>query len=606
MCGKAHRELDVLKKAVAELETKGCSADDALGRSKVEVESLQAEVAELASKLDKVCKEKSAATERLAVLEAEYRTYKDVCNTPTKLADQLSKLVSLEADRASVQSRLFEAEEDAGQNKALVAQLKGEVKELKQKLVRADNTRRKLHNELQELKGNIRVFARVRPADERCVLGIDDEIGSVAVPYHGAHNEFRFDRAFNPRSTQEEVFAEVSQFVQSALDGYNVSLFAYGQTGSGKTHTMFGTGTNTGIIPRSIVQILEAVEEQKENNWEYALEASFLEIYQEQVFDLLTPEAEREGKKYSIVQGENGRHDVTDLQWRTVRTLQDVEEMLESSQRNKHVARTDMNERSSRSHTVFSLRISGARSAAGGQVQTLYGTLHLVDLAGSERLAKSNATGDRLKETQAINKSLSALSDVFVAISKHQAHVPYRNSKLTFLLQPCLSGDGKALMIANCSPIEASAHETLCTLRFASMVSSCELGKATKHISSDNQRPQQFARVARVHIAPQRVDAVAPRHRLLPRHLHLLHQHQRLHGHRAQHHQRTDTAHRVSKSRAQRTRASQHASRSRWKQHSAPRLRLRLGHLGLGTNFVARHARRFVQDWWRLVSFGCI
>ena len=271
--------------------------------------------------------------------------------------------------RASVQSRLFEAEEDADSNKALVVQLKGEIKELKQKLVRADNTRRKLHNELQELKGNIRVFARVRPSDERCVLGIDEEIGSVTVPYNGNHSEFRFDRTFNPRSTQEEVFSEVSQFVQSALDGYNVSLFAYGQTGSGKTHTMFGSGThthtriytyyinilnpnpknvsvkthtmfgsgayilnlrervsacvcicihlyislgsntriiprsilqiihthtfslslslshtllgsNTGIIPRSILQILEAVEEQKENNWEYALEASFLEIYQ--------------------------------------------------------------------------------------------------------------------------------------------------------------------------------------------------------------------------------------------------------------------------------------------------------------------------------------
>ena len=104
--------------------------------------------------------------------------------------------------RASVQSRLFEAEEDADHNKALVVQLKGEIKELKQKLVRADNTRRKLHNELQELKGNIRVFARVRPSDERCVLGIDEEIGSVTVPYNGNHSEFKFDRAFNPRSTQ--------------------------------------------------------------------------------------------------------------------------------------------------------------------------------------------------------------------------------------------------------------------------------------------------------------------------------------------------------------------------------------------------------------------
>ena len=346
---------------------------------------------------------------------------------------------------------------------------------------------------LQELKGNIRVFARVRPASERCVLGIDDENGAVMVPYNGSQTSFKFDRAFNARASQDDVFAEVSQFVQSALDGFNVSLFAYGQTGSGKTHTMFGSNGDVGIIPRSILQILEAVEEQKENNWEYALEASFLEIYQEQIFDLLCNESEREGKKHTIVQGENGRHDVTDLQWRSVRTQGDVEAMLEASQVNKHVARTDMNERSSRSHTVFSLRISGARAAAGGQVQTLHGTLHLVDLAGSERLAKSNATGDRLKETQAINKSLSALSDVFVAISKHNPHVPYRNSKLTFLLQPCLSGDGKALMIANCSPVETSAHETLCTLRFASMVSNCELGKATKHIVSEKNPNNSLA-----------------------------------------------------------------------------------------------------------------
>jgi kinesin family member C1 len=125
---------------------------------------------------------------------------------------------------------------------------------------------------------------------------------------------------------------------------------------------------------------------------------------------------------------------------------------------------------------VFSLRITGTRAACG-QTQTLNGTLHLVDLAGSERLGKSHATGERLKETQAINKSLSALTDVFVALSKRAPHVPYRNSKLTFLLQPCLSGDGKALVIANLSPVADSAHESLCTLRFASMVGTCELGK---------------------------------------------------------------------------------------------------------------------------------
>jgi kinesin family protein C1 len=239
-----------------------------------------------------------------------------------------------------VQSRLFEAEEDADSNKALVTTLKEEVKNLKQKLFKAESTRRKLHNELQDLKGNIRVFARARPANEHSVLAIDDENGSVMVPHNGTQTGFKFDRAFNARSSQEDVFAEVSQFVQSALDGYNVSLFAYGQTGSGKTHTMFGTGSDSGIIPRSIAQILDTVEEAKENNWEYALEASFLEIYNETIFDLLTPETEREGKKYTIVAGENGRHDVTDLEWRTVRTQEDVEKMLEAAQSNKHVART--------------------------------------------------------------------------------------------------------------------------------------------------------------------------------------------------------------------------------------------------------------------------
>ena len=513
----AHRELDSIKKTVADLESKNWGAENEKIMTDAEIESLRGEVEELSGKVDRVTKEKAAASERLAALEAEYKVYKNLADTPGDLMDQLNKLAMLEADKAAVSSRLNAAEEDLENNKELVGTLKEQVKGLKQKLARAENTRRKLHNELQECKGNIRVFARVRPAEERCVMAVDEHSGEVKVPYNGVQHAFTMDRAFNLRSSQEDVFAEVSQFVQSSLDGFNVSLFAYGQTGSGKTHTMFGSSpADLGIIPRSIKQILETVEEQKENNWEYALEASFLEIYQEQVFDLLCPEGEREGRKYTIVAGENGRNDVTDLEWRTVRSQEDVEQMLQASQRNKHVAKTDMNERSSRSHTVFSLRISGLRDGGGGQVQTLHGTLHLVDLAGSERLAKSNATGERLKETQAINKSLSALSDVFVAISKHQAHVPYRNSKLTFLLQPCLSGDGKALMIANCSPVEASAHESLCTLRFASMVSSCELGKATKHISNEKNtvanKPEHEADFETIQheVEPEDASATAP------------------------------------------------------------------------------------------------
>ena len=130
------------------------------------------------------------------------------------------------------------------------------------------------------------------------VLGSD---GEVDLCLNDAEHSFKFDRAFTPQNTQEDVFAEVSQFVQSAVDGYNVSLFAYGQTGSGKTHTMFGTGPDVGIIPRSMDQILVAVAQQQEQGWSFELEASFIEIYQETVRDLLCCEKDREGKQYQCV-----------------------------------------------------------------------------------------------------------------------------------------------------------------------------------------------------------------------------------------------------------------------------------------------------------------
>merc|ERR1719281_127692 len=136
-----------------------------------------------------------------------------------------------------------------------------------------------------------------------------------------------------------------------------------------------------------------------------------------------------------------------------------------------------MNAQSSRSHSIFALYITGTNADLNTE---LHGALHLVDLAGSERLARSGATGDRLKETQNINRSLSSLTDVFVAKAEGRAHVPFRNSKLTHLMEPCLSGHGKTLMIVNVAPEESHAHETLCSLRFASHVAQCNTGGQPK------------------------------------------------------------------------------------------------------------------------------
>ncbi|EKX37424.1 hypothetical protein GUITHDRAFT_78073, partial [Guillardia theta CCMP2712] len=341
-------------------------------------------------------------------------------------------------------------------------------------------SRRKIHNELQEVKGNIRTFCRIRPASskESC-LSVDEDAGKVMLPYNGVDNDFRFDRCFGQTRTQLDIFEEVKDFVQSALDGYNVSLLAYGQTGAGKTFTMLGGREEEamGIIPRSINQILETVAEMKDNGWEYELAASFLEIYNETIRDLLcdakTPAAPAPSFFFCCCCCWTPPPPVLLLSFSSCFSF-----ICYSS---SVVQGTDMNERSSRSHTVFQLRINAKHEQRG---QTLRGSLHLVDLAGSERLAKSNATGDRLKETQSINKSLSALGDVMSAIAKKQAHVPYsRNSKLTFLLQPCLSGDGKALVILAASPVESSAHETLCSLRFGNLIAQCELGKATRHVT---------------------------------------------------------------------------------------------------------------------------
>jgi kinesin family protein C1 len=185
--------------------------------------------------------------------------------------------------------------------------------------------------------------------------------------------------------------------------------------------------------------------------------------------------------KHEVKKDAQGHTFVSDVTMVAV-DLDDSEQMngiMQLAAKHRSVGQTAMNEHSSRSHSVFTLHL---RAVNASQNICLKGMLNLVDLAGSERLDRSQATGDRLKETVAINKSLSALTDVFVAIGNKQPHVPYRNSKLTHLLQPALSGDGKTLMVVNLSPTEDSFFESLCSLRFASQVNQCELGKPKRNM----------------------------------------------------------------------------------------------------------------------------
>lgn len=377
-------------------------------------------------------------------------------NLRDKLSEASANIMSLESSNSAMKAKINFLESDCQAQSSAFGELQKQMQEAidaaeeaKAKLRAEETLRRKLHNQVQELKGNIRVFCRVRPPSETEV----PQAAEIAYPDAGKDSKevviqgpqqksamgtvtqstspFAFDRVFGPGSQNAEVFDEISQLVQSALDGYNVCIFCYGQTGSGKTYTMSSVD---GMIPRAVRQIYETAQGLEEKGWRYKMEGQFVEVYNENLNDLLGRAEELDKKKLEI------RHDpvkkqttITDVTTVALDSPERVQEMLASASRNRSVAATMANSRSSRSHSVFILKLKGENSITGERSE---GTLNLVDLAGSERLSHSGATGDRLKETQNINRSLSCLGDVIGALGsgKEGAHVPYRNSKVSPLV----------------------------------------------------------------------------------------------------------------------------------------------------------------------------
>ena len=223
-----------------------------------------------------------------------------------------------------------------------------------------------------------------------------------------------------------------------------------------------------GMIPCAVKQIYETASNLKEKGWTYNMTGQFIEIYNENIGDLLGRPDDLEKRKHEI-RHDQGKTIITDITTVELDTPDRVYSILRKASSNRSVAATQANERSSRSHSVFILKLKGFNAGTGENSE---GTLNLIDLAGSERLNSSQVTGDRLKETQAINKSLSALGDVISALGngKEGGHIPYRNSKLTYLLQNSLGGNAKTLMFVNISPMQQHVNESLCSLRFATKV----------------------------------------------------------------------------------------------------------------------------------------
>jgi len=267
------------------------------------------------------------------------------------------------------------------------------------------------------------------------------------------------------------------------LDGYHTSIFTYGQTGSGKTYTMEGPGVDSGddnsrgVIPRAVEQIFASAHKLEEMGWMFEYEADYLEIYNESIRDLLTVSSKEKKEELKIVHGDNLHISIPGLTTIKVIKPSQVYDLLKRASKNRAVGETKMNARSSRSHSVFQLHLTGHNKITDERVN---GLLNLIDLAGSERLDQSGATGDRLTETKKINTSLSTLTFVIGALVNKDSYIPYRNSKLTDLLQNSLGGNSKTLMFVNISPLEKDLPETLSSLRFAIKVNACDIGVAKK------------------------------------------------------------------------------------------------------------------------------
>ncbi|XP_025153465.1 kinesin-like protein Klp61F [Harpegnathos saltator] len=339
---------------------------------------------------------------------------------------------------------------------------------------------------------HVNVFVRVKPLSEKGTSGKNCEKPAVPVVQVASEKEiivcersqdkvakkFTFDKVFGPTSTQLDVYNTVIKpLLKEVLAGYSCTVFAYGQTGTGKTYTMEGgrvedpglhwqSDTSAGMIPRCLSHLFD--ELQLLENQQYVVKINFLELYNEELFDLLGPSS-HDATKIKLYEdmSKKGSVIIHGLEEVTVRNKTKVYKILEKGSERRQTAATLMNSNSSRSHTVFSITIHMKEDTPDGEELLKTAKLNLVDLAGSENVSKSGAVDKRARETRNINQSLLTLGRVITALVERAPHIPYRESKLTRLLQESLGGRTKTSIIATISSASSNVDETLSTLDYA-------------------------------------------------------------------------------------------------------------------------------------------
>lgn len=325
---------------------------------------------------------------------------------------------------------------------------------------------------------SVQVMVRARPMNKREIsmnalkaIEVVPERKEVSIVHPQEPDNkkvFTYDASFD-EDVEQSFMYEQSAFalVNNVIAGYNGTIFAYGQTGCGKTFSMMGIPGDErlkGIIPRSFSHIIGIIDEAKDKN--FLVRCAFIEIYNENIHDLIGEDTSknmqlREHKKKGLF--------IQDLVTPVVKNVKQLLEWMDKGDKSRHVGATAMNQTSSRSHSIFTVFVEVEEKVDSKNSKIRAGKLNLVDLAGSERQTKTEATGDRLKEANKINLSLSALGNVIAAlVSGKGKHIPYRDSKLTRLLEDSLGGNTKTLMIAAISPADDNYEETLSTLKYAS------------------------------------------------------------------------------------------------------------------------------------------
>ncbi|CUG94395.1 kinesin-14, putative [Bodo saltans] len=432
------------------------------------IASLQDQVTHLEKQVDAGKKQHRKVDGEVEALKLELANLQDTLTFVSK-----SKGLHHEtaAAQTSAESLLAEAKQIETEAKTLAQNDQAEYRKLERK-------RREIYNEIQELKGNLRVYCRIKPRmpneGKACVTVVDDMTVRIADPQTESSQEHEFDFVIGESASQEEIFEEVRPLATSVLDGFNVCIFAYGQTGSGKTYTMEGPPSNRGINYRAVRELFTIAKE-RGDEYKSVLKVSILEVYNDKLFDLQNKRSSSKvrwgGESVGVV--------IEPLLRTAVTSADDVQTALEKAYLNRSVAGTECNAHSSRSHCILTIFVDATNNATGNVVT---GKLHLIDLAGSERVKNSGVEGDRLKEATHINTSLTHLKTVIQGLANKSHHVAYRNSTLTSMLQDSLGGNCKCLMFANVSALAHNVPETICTIKYAAEARKVEVGKVVAKV----------------------------------------------------------------------------------------------------------------------------